>query len=98
MSGIKCLFEWEISDGKRIKYMEKTYELPCFIQEGTRISNDILDFGQTVHGVSVNLESMQQHAYIDKYRSVEPGEMDTIVESLISDGWSVESEDSYAHM
>ena len=92
---VMCRVEWEHHDGRRIRYMEKWYRLPCWLNVGMRISSDVLCCGQKVESASVNLERCEQWVYLTKRKHDTPEELDETVASLLEDGWIVESEDSY---
>jgi hypothetical protein len=89
---VTCVVCFELTDGDKIYNMEKTFRLPCWMQEGMR-----LDLGYwawpEVSYVTTNPATCEQHAHVSGSLKREPNELESSLKDLKELGWIVESED-----
>ena len=91
---IACRIECELTDGKKIYYVEKTFRLPCWLQEGMELDLVLWAFPK-VASVTTNPLDCTQSALLEGAIQCEPHKLADLLNEWLADGWIVCGEDTY---
>jgi len=90
-----CRVEFVLTDGSHIYNMEKTFQLPCWMQEGMKLEFDLWSSPEVSYVTTDPMRCTQNALLRNDLKCRNAEDLRATLKLWIADDWAIESEDCY---